>query len=170
MIRARIASEGLSDLGASASIRVKQRIYLDTSVLSALGDVRAPDRQALTRDFFRRLHEFDVSTSDITRQEILGTRDETRREEMLALLARFVVLPVIDEARTLADRYLASGIFPASVPEDALHVAIAVLAHQDVLVSWNFKHLVNQRRRAAVDSLNLSIGLPTIAILPPPEL
>ena len=149
---------------------MKQRISLDTSVLSALGDVRAPDRQALTRDFFLRLHEFEVSTSDITRHEVFGTRDKVRCAEMLSLLSRFAVLPVIDEARTLAGKYLASGIFPPSVPEDALHVAVAVLARQDVLVSWNFKHLVNQRRRAAVDSLNLSLGLPTIAILPPPEL
>jgi len=54
--------------------------------------------------------------------------------------------------------------------DDALHVAIAILTRQDVLVSWNFKHLVNQRRRAAIDALNISIGLPRIAILSPPEL
>lgn len=70
----------------------------------------------------------------------------------------------------LASRYLAAGIFPSSVPEDALHVAIAVRTRQDVLVSWNFKHLVNQRRRAAVQSLNQSLGLPMLHILPPPEL
>lgn len=56
------------------------------------------------------------------------------------------------------------------MPEDALHVAIAVLTRQDALISWNFKHLVNQRRRAAVQTLNLARGLPSIAILPPPEL
>lgn len=39
---------------------MKQRVYLDTSVLSALGDVRAPDRQALTREFFARIAEFEA--------------------------------------------------------------------------------------------------------------
>jgi len=49
------------------------------------------------------------------------------------------------EAEQLARRYLDAQIFPATVPDDALHVAIAILTRQDVLVSWNFKHLVNQR-------------------------
>lgn len=88
----------------------------------------------------------------------------------LTILARCNhILPSSPEAEALASNYLAAAIFPPSVPEDALHVAIAVLNRQDVIVSWNFKHLVNQRRRAAIDALNLSIGLPPIIILAPPE-
>ena len=149
---------------------MKQRIYLDTSVLSALGDVRAPDRQALTREFWNRLTDFEASTSEVTRTEVLNTRNPVRRAEMLTLLDSLSVHVLTPDARALADEYLAAGIFPPSVPDDALHVAIAVLTRQDALISWNFKHLVNQRRRAAVQALNLARGLPTIAILPPPEL
>lgn len=149
---------------------MKQRIYLDTSVLSALGDRRAPDRQALTAEFFGRLAEFDASASDLTRREIERIRFADRRAEVLGLLAGLSIIPVMPEAEALAEKYLASGIFPPAAPEDALHVAIAVLGRQDVLVSWNFKHLVNQRRRAAIASLNQSLGLRTPAILPPPEL
>ncbi len=149
---------------------MKQRIYLDTSVLSALGDSRAPDRQALTREFFARLAEFDACTSDLAREEILSTRDTRRRNEILPLLDSLAVHPVTQAARDLARKYLDSRIFPPSVPEDALHVAVAVLTRQDVLVSWNFKHLVNQRRRADILTLNQSLGLPLLAILPPPEL
>ena len=126
------------------------RIYLDTSVLSALGDTRAPDRQSLTREFFDRIDEFAACTSELARQEIDATQDSRRRQEMLSLLSRFTLLPITDDARALAEAYLAAGVFPPSVPEDALHLAIAVLTRQDVLVSWNFKHLVNQRRRAAI--------------------
>ena len=53
---------------------------------------------------------------------------------------------------------------------DALHVAAAVLHRQDILLSWNFKHLVNRRRRARVNDINISLGLPTLEILAPPEL
>jgi predicted nucleic acid-binding protein len=149
---------------------MKQRVYLDTSVISALGDLRAPDRQELTREFFDRLSTFESAASDITRIEIERTRDASRRTEMLAILSRCNhILPSSPEAESLASNYLAAAIFPSSVPEDALHVAIAVLNRQDVIVSWNFKHLVNQRRRAAIDALNLSIGLPPIIILAPPE-
>jgi hypothetical protein len=54
--------------------------------------------------------------------------------------------------------------------DDALHVAAAVLGRYDVLVSWNFRHLVNRRRRAALNSLNTSWGLPAIEIIAPAEL
>lgn len=146
------------------------RIYLDTSVLSALGDARAPDRQILTRAFFDRLSEFDACTSGLCRDEILDTPDPVRRDEMLALLGQLRLLEISTEARELAARYLAAMIFPASVPADALHVAVAVLSRQDVLISWNFKHLVNRRRRAAVQTINRTLGFDTPEILSPPEL
>ena len=52
---------------------------------------------------------------------------------------------------------------------DALHVAIAVATRQDILVSWNFRHLVNRRRRALVNEVNILTGYPSIEILAPPE-
>lgn len=149
---------------------MKQRVYLDTSVISALGDQRAPDRLSLTRAFFERINDFEVVTSELAKAEIKSTRDDSRRREMLQCLEQFRLLPLTDEAEELAHRYIAAAVLPASAPEDALHVALAVLSRQDVLVSWNFKHLVNQRRRAAVHALNASLGLPAIAILAPPEL
>ncbi len=149
---------------------MKQRIYLDTSVISLHDDLRSPDRCAMTREFWKRLAEFEPCVSDVTVREIHDTSDTSRRDQMLRLIADMPVLVTTAEANTLATQYLEQAIFPQTVPDDALHVAIAVLARQDILVSWNFKHLVNQRRRAAVDALNLALGLPTIAILPPPEL
>lgn len=148
---------------------MKQRIYLDTSVISLHDDARSPERSESTREFWQRLAEFEVSVSEVTTREILDSRDAARRAQMLRLIEGFPVLPITAEAQQLADRYLGAAIFPPTVPDDALHVAIAVLTRQDVLVSWNFKHLVNQRRRAAIDAMNRASGLPTIAILPPPE-
>jgi hypothetical protein len=48
-------------------------------------------------------------------------------------------------------------------------VPAAVLTRQDILVSWNFKHLVNRRRRALINDLNVAGNLPTIEIVAPPE-
>lgn len=70
----------------------------------------------------------------------------------------------------MARRYVEAGIFPEPVIADALHVAAAVLSRCDVLASWNFKHLVNLRRRAEVAAINQSQGLPAIEIVAPPEL
>jgi len=52
---------------------------------------------------------------------------------------------------------------------DAVHVAAAVLTRQDILISWNFKHLVNRRRRAKINEVNTTRGLPGLEILAPPE-
>jgi len=148
---------------------MKPRIYLDTSVISLVDDDRSPERRDLTREFWLRLDEFEVSISQVTRREVEDTLDNARRASMVERIASLPDLPITPEAESLAPQYLNAGIFSRAMPDDALHVAIAVYARQDILVSWNFKHLVNQRRRAAVDALNLSLGLPTIAILPPPE-
>ncbi len=52
---------------------------------------------------------------------------------------------------------------------DALHVAVAVVTRQDIFVSWNFRHLVNRRRRALVNEVNVLMSHPPIEILAPPE-
>lgn len=70
----------------------------------------------------------------------------------------------------MARNYLAAGVFSPAMFNDAVHVAAAVLTRQDILLSWNFKHLVNRRRRAQVNDVNVSRGLPTIEIIAPPEM
>ena len=77
--------------------------------------------------------------------------------------------PVTDEMKTLAQKYIDSGVFTPAMFNDALHVAAAVLTRQDVLASWNFKHLVNRRRRAMVNQVNIAKELPAIEIIAPPE-
>jgi len=149
---------------------MKLRLYLDTSVLSAYCDPRAPERMAETREFCARLSEFDVVTSGIVREEIERTPDIVRRREMLNLLAQTRELEVTAEARELAGRYVEHGLFTPVMYSDALHLAVAVLDRQDILVSWNFKHLVNRRTRAQVCDANANLGLPMIEILAPSEL
>ena len=149
---------------------MKQRIYLDTSVFSALHDSRAPDRQGQTLLFWARLGEFEASTSEASRGEAEGTPDRIRRERLLESISAVSVFPVTPEMRNLARRYIAEGIFSTTQETDAIHVAAAVLTRHDILLSWNFKHLVNRRRRAAINALNLALGIPSVDIIPPPEL
>jgi hypothetical protein len=52
---------------------------------------------------------------------------------------------------------------------EALHVAAAVLTRQDILLSWNFKPLINRRRRARINAVHMSFGLPTLEMLAPSE-
>jgi hypothetical protein len=93
-----------------------------------------------------------------------------QRRRLLGLLRGFRVLAITHEMQTLGQRYVHEGVFTPAMINDAVHVAAAVLSRQDVLLSWNFRHLVNRRRRARVNEVNVEAGLSTIEILAPPEL
>lgn len=67
-------------------------------------------------------------------------------------------LPLSGEARRLAADYLAAGVVTQKSYADALHVALATLARVDVLISWNFKHIVNLRRIHGFNGVNLLRG------------
>ena len=149
---------------------MKLRVYFDTSVFSAYYDERATDRQHQTEEFWTRLDEFEVATSELAREELVQTPDPALRAKLQALLTGFTVYPLTGEIRQLAQQYIESNVFTLVMLNDALHVAAAVLTRQDILVSWNFKHLVNRRRRARINDVNISLGLPTLEILAPPEM
>jgi predicted nucleic acid-binding protein len=149
---------------------MRLRLYLDTSVISACVDERTPERLEETRGFWKRLGEFDVTTSDLVRQEIGRTGDDAQRSAMLELLSSTREITVSEQARDLATQYVQRGLFGPTMYDDALHMAIAVLDRQDILVSWNFRHLVNRRKRAQVSEVNALMGLPSIEILAPSEL
>jgi len=149
---------------------MKLRVYADTSVFSAYFDDRAADRRSLTREFWQSLGAYECATSALGVEELRQTADLQLRAQMESLLAGFQIISITDEMRTLAEKYLLAGAFSRTMYNDAVHVAAATLSRQDVLVSWNFKHLVNRRRRAMVWSVNATAGLPPIDILSPPEL
>jgi predicted nucleic acid-binding protein len=149
---------------------MKLKLYLDTSVFSAYLDDRALDRRAQTMEFWQRLPAFDACTSVLAREELERTPNADRRKRLLRLLDGLTVHPLTLEMRRLSERYVQAGVFTAVMTNDAAHVAAAVLTRQDMLLSWNFKHLVNRVRRAKINQVNVSQGLPTIEIIAPPEI
>ena len=73
------------------------------------------------------------------------------------------------EADALADAYLAHGILGPGSRSDALHVALATIGRVDVLVSWNFRHIVNLGRIRLFNAVNLEQGYGLIEIRTPRE-
>jgi predicted nucleic acid-binding protein len=147
----------------------KLRLYLDTSVFSALYDERAPERQRLTQEFWAKLPDYEKLCSQLTLEELRRVRDPSLRERLLNLTASFQVLPIGAGEHELARAYVAAGVVPLRYVADALHLAAAVLGGADILVSWNFKHLVRRSTRLLVNYVNASRGLPSLEILAPPE-
>ena len=149
---------------------MKLKIYIDTSVFSACFDERALDRKSLTEEFWKSRDRHDCSTSELGVEEISQTPDIQMREKMRSLLRGMKVIAVTEEMQNLAEKYILMGAFTGTMYNDAVHVASATLSGQDVLVSWNFRHLVNRRRRAMVCNINTAASLPAIDIVSPPEL
>ncbi|MGH7320359.1 MAG: PIN domain-containing protein [Candidatus Rokuibacteriota bacterium] len=139
---------------------MRLRLYLDTSVVSAYLDERTPERRQATVEFWGRVADYDVAISALTVAEIEATGSPALRAQMLDLVRPFTVLPVGDDARRLAQEYIRRGVFSAATAEDATHVAVAVVSRQDMLVSWNVRHLVNRRRRALINETNTLLGIP----------
>ncbi|HEV2232261.1 MAG TPA: hypothetical protein VGV68_02515 [Terriglobia bacterium] len=106
----------------------------------------------------------------MAREELEATPDPARRTLLSQLLDGITVHAISLEMRKLAASYLEAGTFAVVTYNDALHAAGAVLTQPGVLLSWNFKHLVNRRRRAQINQGNISLGLPTLEIVAPPEI
>jgi len=145
-------------------------IYLDTSVISACVDVRDPARRELTADFWSVLPRYESHISPLVVTEINATSDPVLRNRMLALAAPFRVLEWNEEMERLARCYVTAGAFGPALLSDARHVAAASVAGVPILLSWNFRHLVNRSRRIRVNLVNAQEQYEQIEILAPPEL
>jgi hypothetical protein len=76
---------------------------------------------------------------------------------------------VNDEMLNLAEKYMEQKIVSENYYGDALHIAIATVLGIDVLVSWNFKHIVNLNRIKSFNSVNLREGYNILEIRTPRE-
>ena len=77
------------------------------------------------------------------------------------------LLPMSD---MLAKRYIKAGILSLNHLTDCRHVALATLAKVDVLVSWNTKHIVNNKRIRRFNDVSIGFGFDEIKILTPNNL
>ena len=92
------------------------KVYLDTSVLSALFDARNPERQELTKEFFSRIDEHEVFISELTRVEIEETPDEELRDKMRGVIADVHVLPSQEAVEQLSGEYVKQGAVSEKYP------------------------------------------------------
>ncbi|MCX6153779.1 MAG: hypothetical protein NT007_06450 [Candidatus Kapabacteria bacterium] len=80
------------------------------------------------------------------------------------------ILEISEEVIQLAERYIIQGALTKKSLNDALHIAVASIYNVDVLVSWNFHHIVNLKKIHEFNSINLFMGYKLIEIRSPKEL
>ena len=105
-----------------------------------------------------RLGIYTGIISSVTEKELLPAPEQVRA--ILDQLDEEDLARVIDsdEIADLAEAYLAEKIVSASFRNDALHIASATVHQADVLVSWNFRHIVNLRRIELFNAVNIREG------------
>ena len=150
----------------------KIKYYLDTTIFNfvfAEGDMEKRD---ITLKFFRDLplSAEGIYISDEVIREI-SRASEPRKSQLESLIRETnpLLLDIDIEAEELAERYIKEGIIPERYRSDAIHIAVAVINGIDVIVSWNFEHIVKLKTRVMVDGVNKLLGYHEIEICSPEE-
>jgi hypothetical protein len=146
----------------------KLRIYVDTSVIGGCFD---PEFQvwseSLMHDF--RQNRYVAVVSDVTDAEVSPAPDFVKAlyQELLGLPTEIV--KVDEEAVSLVQRYTERSVLGQRFINDMLHIALATIAEVDVLVSWNFKHIVRLDKIRLFNSVNMEQGYKPLTIYSPRE-
>ena len=144
------------------------RVYVDTSVVGGCLDeeFRAASVRLIERS---RTEAALLVISDTTLAELAGAPATVRAvlEDLPPRCLEFVRQNEISEA--LADEYIRQEVVSHRMLADALHIAVATIAKVDVLVSWNFKHIVNLDRIHGFNAVNLRLGHAMLEIRSPLE-
>jgi hypothetical protein len=145
-----------------------QRVYLDTSVVGGCFDPEFARWSNALMQNFRHGVLFPL-LSDLLAAEINDAPEAVRSLYQELLTINPVILTVTQEVLDLADQYQQRGILTSKYYDDGLHIALATISESDVLVSWNFKHIVHFDKIRRFTAVNLEQGYKPLAIYSPRE-
>jgi predicted nucleic acid-binding protein len=147
----------------------KQRIYLDTSVFGGNFD---SEFEEFTKPLFERINngEFIILLSAVLQRELMPAP-----EKIIKLITDLSndyteFLEEDGNAIELATEYINEKVVGQTSFADCLHIALATINQADLLVSWNFKHIVNIERIRGYNSINIKNGYKQLEIRSPRDL
>lgn len=148
---------------------MKQRIYIDTSVVGGYFD---DEFKEATNQLFLRLERKEIVfvISDLLDLELIEAPEHVRELLQKYPQDNFERVSLTAEGLKLADTYVLEKVVGQTSIEDCRHIALATISRVDVLASWNFKHIVNLDRIKGYNSVNLRLGFAMIEIRSPKDL
>jgi hypothetical protein len=148
---------------------MKQRVYIDTSVIGGCFDSEFKEWPNKLFDDFISGKKVAV-VSDITLDELSDAPKRVQENFRKIPETNIEVLISNMESRKLAEQYILEGAVSGKYYEDALHIAISTINQVNVLASWNFKHIVNLDRIRQYNAVNLKSGYAILEIRSPREI
>jgi predicted nucleic acid-binding protein len=148
------------------------KLYLETTVFNFIFADDAPEKRQHTVTLFDEINQgkYIPYTSDYVLQELLRA-EEPKRTKMVNLIEKYKVkvLDIDKNAEILADKYVSENIIPSKYRFDGIHIAMATINDLDIIVSYNFQHIVKLRTIMGTESINLREGYKRIGIFSPTE-
>lgn len=149
--------------------QMKKRIYIDTSVVGGQFD---KEFSTDTIPFFEAVSKgvFTIIISDLLSAEILRAPQQV--QDFLSTISMNCIekIKLTIEASELADKYILAKVVGHTSRADCQHIAMATITKADVLVSWNFKHIVNLDKIRGYNGINYQLGYNMIEIRTPKEI
>ena len=151
------------------SLSMAQRYYFDTSVFGGVFDIEF-EEESLQLFEKVKFGEIVCVYSDLTERELRNAPQKV--QDYFAQLdpTKTERVEVPPEAFSLAETYVDEKVVGPTSFVDCVHIATATLNKVDILISWNFKHIVNIFRIRGYNSVNLRLGHGTLEIRSPKEI
>ncbi len=135
---------------------MRKRVYLDTSIFGALTDsgpeIRIQGSEMILRKI--KLNMLEGIISNLILEEI--SRAPFRIRKLIEpKLNGLTLIEESSDSLELAEEYLTRGALPQKSLTDARHISVAVTNNIGILLSWNFRHMVNLERKHRINSVNL---------------
>lgn len=146
----------------------KLKLYIDTSVIGGCFDQEFSEWSNKLFEFLKTGKLLTV-ISEVVLEELSDSPENVKFKLDEIPIEYKELLRKTDECELLASKYIESKIISEKYYEDAVHIALATINKVDVLVSWNFKHIVNYNRIVKYNSINLMNNYKPIEIRTPKE-
>ena len=145
------------------------RIYVDTSVFGGCYDNEfATWSNRLINNFIKG--KYKAVISDISEFELSFAPEHIKSILLNIPESNYEIVKLSEEAKKLSELYIKDKIVTKKSMADTQHIAIATVQQVDLLVSWNFKHIVNYNKIRLYNSINLKYGYKILEIRNPRDL
>ena len=143
------------------------RIYVDTSVFGGCFDSEFETWSNRLIDFFK-IGKYKAVISEVSEFEL---KYERVRQILTEIPAKNLeTAKLTEEAKQLSVHYIKERMVTKKSLSDTQHIAIATVQQVDLLVSWNFKHIVNYDKIRLYNAVNLKYGYRILEIRNPRDL